>query len=154
MSERWCNACGQTFLPRPQSPRQTYCPKASCQKARKLLWQRTKRRSDQDYIANQSKANAAWARRNPDYWRRYRAHDLSLPSSLQQLADALSAALTKLLEESSIADNASSRNSVSERPPSARRAHTQPSALVFTLTIEVQQPQQKSSAKTRQETTR
>ena len=72
MSERWCSGCGQMFVPRPQSPRQSYCSTKSCQVARKLLWQKTKRRSDKDYAENQKKAAAAWAQRNPEHWQRKR----------------------------------------------------------------------------------
>ncbi|MGC4395653.1 hypothetical protein [Hydrogenophaga crocea] len=73
MKERWCSACGELFQVRPQSPSQAFCAKQDCQRERKLLWQRTKRKSDPDYAANQAKASAAWAKRNPDYWRSYRA---------------------------------------------------------------------------------
>jgi hypothetical protein len=37
------------------------------------LWQQVRRISDQDYVANQAKANRNWASQNADYWRRYRA---------------------------------------------------------------------------------
>ena len=72
MEKRWCNSCGQAFEPRPQSPRQAYCPKAECQQARKRLWQRTKRSTDHGYFANQAKSQERWRRENPDYWRQYR----------------------------------------------------------------------------------
>jgi hypothetical protein len=73
MEDRWCNACGRKFTPRAQSPKQTYCPLAECQQTRKQVWQQAKRRSDPDYSANQSEAQADWARKHPDYWRSYRA---------------------------------------------------------------------------------
>ena len=72
MEARWCTACGQQFTPRPQAQSQTYCAQASCQRARKRLWQRAKRKSDPDYLANQAQAQSAWSRRNADYWRSYR----------------------------------------------------------------------------------
>lgn len=72
MEKRWCNACGKAFEPRPQSPRQAYCPEESCQRARKRLWQRTKRSTDDDYRDNQAEAQDAWRRSHPDYWRQYR----------------------------------------------------------------------------------
>lgn len=72
MENRWCNACGKAFLPRPQSPRQFYCTKAECQRERRRLWQQAKRRSDPDYLSNQTQAQKAWAERNPTYWRNYR----------------------------------------------------------------------------------
>lgn len=73
MEDRWCSACGVKFTPRPQSPAQTYCPLAGCQRTRKQVWQQAKRRSDPDYSANQAKAQTDWTRKNPDYWRSYRA---------------------------------------------------------------------------------
>lgn len=73
MEKRWCSACGDAFEPRPQSPRQAYCPKKTCQQARKQLWQRTKRRTDYDYRQNQCEAQEAWRRSHPDYWQKYRA---------------------------------------------------------------------------------
>lgn len=72
MERRWCNACGDAFLPRPQSPRQTYCIRDGCQRERKRLWQLVKRKGDPDYLENQLVAQRAWSKRNPDYWRAYR----------------------------------------------------------------------------------
>ena len=72
MEKRWCSACGEAFQPQPQAPSQTYCSREECQRARKRLWQRTKRRTDHDYHENQERAQASWRRKNPDYWRRYR----------------------------------------------------------------------------------
>lgn len=72
MDRRWCNACGNSFLPRPQAPRQTYCAEDACQRERKRIWQLTKRKSDPDYIDNQMGAQRSWSKRNPDYWRSYR----------------------------------------------------------------------------------
>lgn len=72
MEKRWCSACGEAFQPRPQSPRQAYCPKEVCQRARKRLWQRAKRSTDDDYRENQVVAQRLWRRNHPDYWREYR----------------------------------------------------------------------------------
>ena len=85
MDKRWCSACGEAFEPRPQSPRQAYCPKAACQRARKRLWQRIKRSTDDDYRVNQVVAQEGWRRRHPDYWRQYReAHPEYTTSNRQQ----------------------------------------------------------------------
>lgn len=73
MEKRWCNSCGQAFEPRPQSPRQAYCPKLECQQARKRLWQQTKRSTDYGYLENQVLSQERWRRRNSDYWRQYRS---------------------------------------------------------------------------------
>lgn len=72
MEKRWCSACGDSFEPRPQTPRQLYCAKAECQQARKRLWQKTKRKTDHDYHENQAQAQSNWRGNHPDYWRRYR----------------------------------------------------------------------------------
>lgn len=72
MEKRWCSACGKAFEPRPQSPRQAYCTDAGCQRARKRLWQRAKRSTDDDYRANQELAQQVWRRTHPNYWRQYR----------------------------------------------------------------------------------
>lgn len=85
MEKRWCSACGDAFEPRPQSPRQAYCPKEACQRARKRLWQRAKRSTDDDYRENQVVAQEGWRRSHPDYWRQYReAHPEYAASNRQQ----------------------------------------------------------------------
>ena len=72
MEKRWCNACGSPFEPRPQSPRQAFCPKSECQGARQLLWQLAKGRTDADYHENQIVAQKAWRAKNREYWKNYR----------------------------------------------------------------------------------
>jgi hypothetical protein len=67
-----CIACGKTFTARAQSPQQSYCSNAPCQRERRRLWQREKRREDPDYRADQVQAHKAWLARHPDYWRQYR----------------------------------------------------------------------------------
>lgn len=85
MEKRWCSACGQVFEPRPQSPRQAYCANEVCQRARKRLWQRTKRSTDDDYRENQVVAQKLWQHNHPDYWREYReAHPDYTASNREQ----------------------------------------------------------------------
>ena len=72
MEKRWCSACGRPFDPNPRAPRQAYCSDVACQKARKLLWQRAKRRTDPDYHQEQLEAQSAWREKNRAYWRNYR----------------------------------------------------------------------------------
>lgn len=72
MDNRWCTACGAAFLPRAQAPHQSYCAEPACQRERRRLWQKAKRRSDPDYLENQIQAQRAWVERNPDYWAAYR----------------------------------------------------------------------------------
>lgn len=73
MAYKHCLACGESFKARAQVPQQTYCSAPDCQRARRLQWQRKKLKSDPDYLENQARAQQAWAERNPDYWRTYRA---------------------------------------------------------------------------------
>ncbi|MDO9469003.1 MAG: hypothetical protein Q7J36_17010 [Thiobacillus sp.] len=72
MDSKLCAACGQLFMPRPQTPTQIYCPAHDCQRERRRRWQQSKRHHDPDYHDNQARAQQAWSRRNPDYWRQYR----------------------------------------------------------------------------------
>ena len=72
MERKPCAACSRKFRPRPQTPTQAYCPAVACQKERRREWQKAKRRIDPDYLVNQVKAQHAWTRSNPDYWREYR----------------------------------------------------------------------------------
>jgi hypothetical protein len=44
----------------------------ACQRERRRCWQRVKRQNDPDYQDNQARAQRAWQKRNPDYWRDYR----------------------------------------------------------------------------------
>jgi hypothetical protein len=72
MAIKLCVACGETFQPRPQVPKQSYCAALKCQCERRRQWQRSKLQSDPDYQDNQMRAQQAWSQRNPDYWRKYR----------------------------------------------------------------------------------
>lgn len=72
MQKKLCAHCGKSFLPRPQTPGQSYCSDPQCQKARRKRWVNDKRKSDFIFRDNQSRAQKAWMERNPDYWRKYR----------------------------------------------------------------------------------
>lgn len=72
MEKRCCSSCGKPFDPNPRAPRQAFCSDLDCQKARKLLWQRAKRRTDPDYHQEQLEAQSVWREKNPAYWRKYR----------------------------------------------------------------------------------
>lgn len=72
MERKPCAACHRLFWPRAQNPGQLYCSDPECQRARRRQWQKSKRQNDPDYLENQAKAQRSWAKRNPDYWRRYR----------------------------------------------------------------------------------
>ena len=72
MESKQCVGCGESFHPRSQTPKQTYCPSAACQRERRRRWQQARRQADPDYRENQTRAQAAWAERHPDYWREYR----------------------------------------------------------------------------------
>ena len=67
-----CANCNDLLTPTPQVPKQTYCSKPNCQKARRKQWQKNRLQSDPDYKANQSRAQKAWTEKNPNYWRELR----------------------------------------------------------------------------------
>ena len=69
MERRRCAACEQAFRPRAQSPGPLYCGQAACQRERRRRWQRSKRQRDEDYRANQARAQRIWAADHRDYWR-------------------------------------------------------------------------------------
>lgn len=68
-----CKSCKRKFRPHSQVIKQSYCSRQLCQRKRKTLWQREKRRLDPDYKENQKRAQQNWLKRNPDYWRKYRS---------------------------------------------------------------------------------
>ena len=73
MAVRRCTACGKQFKLHPQVPEHTYCSGKACQNARKRKWKNSKLALDPDYRDNQNRSAKAWAARNPDYSRQYRA---------------------------------------------------------------------------------
>jgi hypothetical protein len=72
MTSKHCAGCGDAFHPRPQTPKQAYCSALACQRERRRRWQRERRQHDPAYRDNQSRAQASWAARHPEYWREYR----------------------------------------------------------------------------------
>lgn len=72
MKNKRCAACDRLFRPRPQTPNQSFCSNTECQRERRRQWQRLKLQADPDYQDNQARAQRAWNKRNPDYWREYR----------------------------------------------------------------------------------
>lgn len=91
MTKLRCAHCGARFTPAPQVPNQVYCSKTNCQKERRRQWHKSKLQTDPDYRSNQSRAQKAWADRNPDYWRNRRQgrSDYENPmASEQDLSDA------------------------------------------------------------------
>jgi hypothetical protein len=72
MKKRRCPACHKLFHPRPQSPGQTFCSGAPCQRERKRRWQKARRAADPDYRDNDDQASRLWRHRHRDYWRAYR----------------------------------------------------------------------------------
>ena len=73
MTIKRCANCNDEFRPRPQVPKQTYCPLPECQQRRRSRWEQKKRQTDPDYRENQSRVQKDWLERNPDYHRQYRA---------------------------------------------------------------------------------
>lgn len=73
MGLKRCLACGDQFRSVPQVPAQAYCSQLACQRERRKLWQKGKRRTDKDYRENQARAQQKWLDVHPGYWQRYRA---------------------------------------------------------------------------------
>lgn len=91
MAQMVCAFCGQEFLARPQTPKQTYCSDRDCQRERRRRWTRAKLESDPDYRANQLAAQRAWHARHPEYWRTYRGRKgPDAPSAPSRPTDATS----------------------------------------------------------------
>ncbi|MDD2469086.1 MAG: hypothetical protein PHI97_34395 [Desulfobulbus sp.] len=67
-----CNACHRIQPVNPRNPKQEYCNRADCQRARKREWQRKKRAADPDYRQNQIDCQKRWREQHPHYWREYR----------------------------------------------------------------------------------
>ena len=65
-----CLGCSVFFIPRNKL--QQYCSKPECQKARKALWQRSKKKRYPEYRENQKLSQQKWLRENPGYWKNYR----------------------------------------------------------------------------------
>lgn len=71
--KRRCLCCGRLFTPLCNVPDQQYCSCKRCQNARRQRWRKQKLSNDPDYKANQEASQRRWCKKNPDYWRRYRA---------------------------------------------------------------------------------
>lgn len=69
--KRHCKHCGSVFLVK-RNPKQQYCSKSDCQRARKNHWRCDRRRHDADYMINQNSANRRWQASHTDYWKQYR----------------------------------------------------------------------------------
>lgn len=70
--KKHCKCCRKFFLI-IRNPRQRYCGKPDCQRARKNQWRKNIRYNDSDYKSNQKHANQCWQACHPDYWKQYRA---------------------------------------------------------------------------------
>lgn len=73
MGLKRCLACADAFQTSPRVPTQNYCSRPECQRERRRLWQREKRRADGDYRANQLQCQRRWRESHTDYWQQYRA---------------------------------------------------------------------------------
>lgn len=70
--KRACKHCHRLFIP-VRNPQQQFCSRSKCQNVRKSTWRREKHKHDPDYRDNQNQASKRWRKKNPDYWRHYRA---------------------------------------------------------------------------------
>jgi hypothetical protein len=70
--KRRCAACREWFTPSVRVPGQRYCGEERCQRARRRVWQKKKRRGDPDYRENEQRAQQARSEKHPEYWKQYR----------------------------------------------------------------------------------
>jgi hypothetical protein len=76
------------------------------------LWQKTKRKTDDDYHENQAQAQSSWRRDHPDYWRRYRESHPEYTAANRQQQKQRNARRSPALHESQSANSdASPKNS-------------------------------------------
>ena len=81
-----CCYCGRSILlnPRIKKKRQ-YCNRAECQRARRRKWQEKRYATDACYRANQRDAQALWRKKNPGYYKKYRATHASYTQRNREL---------------------------------------------------------------------
>ena len=72
MKRRRCENCNRSFAITARHPKQKFCSRKECQKARKNNWQRRKLSSDEDYRKNQADCQERWVEKHPGYWKQYR----------------------------------------------------------------------------------
>ncbi len=65
-----CLGCSTYFTPRNKC--QMYCSQVECQKKRKALWQKNKKKKDPEYCESQELSQQQWLQSRPDYWQEYR----------------------------------------------------------------------------------
>jgi len=65
-----CVHCSTFFTPRNRH--QNYCPQPACQRARKTVWERHRRKTDSDYRQNRCLSQKKWLHNSPGYWKTYR----------------------------------------------------------------------------------
>lgn len=70
-----CVHCDSPLPPGKRNPKQQYCGRLECQRARKRKWQKEKLQSDPCYKENQKQANKDWQKNNPAYWQGYRSRN-------------------------------------------------------------------------------
>ena len=70
--KKFCTCCRRIFV-LTRNPKQQYCSRADCQRARKNQWRKNARHNDADYRSNQQLSNERWQAKHPDYWKTYRA---------------------------------------------------------------------------------
>lgn len=132
-----CIACGDPFYSRPQVPDQSYCPQPECQRERRKLWQRERRKADDDYRDNQVRAQKKWLAEHPDYWQRYRAEHPEYAERNRDQQRARNAERRK----GAIAKMDASRRSLQLHSGTYRLTHANPAAIakmdVWTVEITV-----------------
>jgi len=67
-----CEFCHEWFRPHPRSPHQRCCSTPACQKKRKTAAKKKWWSNNPDYGKSRKPKIQAWAKKYPDYWRKYR----------------------------------------------------------------------------------
>jgi hypothetical protein len=92
--KRRCPYCDEAFKPSPYHPKQTVCPKASCQKQRRTEYHRERINDDPGYRDQCRDSQRKWRTANPKYMKTYRSKQIRgtqawnpSPVTLEQLAE-------------------------------------------------------------------
>lgn len=137
MGLKRCLACADAFESTGRVPTQNYCSRPDCQRERRKLWQREKRRSDGDYRENQLQCQRRWREAHPGYWYQYRAEHpdyVERNREQQQVRNAArhAGAIAKM---DAIAGNSSLASGTYYLCPVARGAIAEMNALLVRITV-------------------
>jgi hypothetical protein len=70
--KRACSHCHRLFIP-VRNTHKKFCNRHKYQNVRKSVWRREKLKHDLECPENQNQACKRWRKKNPEYWKHYRA---------------------------------------------------------------------------------